>query len=441
MNSEKGFGVFEANHTMLYFQYFSAEQNQVIDEAIICALPGCKTPPHMMQQAKPETVTETMPLPALKAPPVPAAPPSSVEPNAPGTLDSFYPDDVREEDMYDETGSPLASYAPESQMPTDVPIEQATEVPQSDDVEQAIPSATLPLSPEDEGQGASTAEQAQEGTEVDAVDKGVEEPKKPALLPEELPEFVQQPGAFQYIPISQVEDNLPNGGLFAPNMKGFLEQESVGGKVVIEDFPSDDGEGIGEEVESAARGAVDPKQSEAGDSDEVDEVYIIAAESGGSLPVGLILAVVALCFAALLGVITLVGLLIIQRRSSREGDNPEMGHRMHAMPPQLCTNNAADLHSLEATPRWDLTPRSAASRLSWTAGKMLSSVLETPRMRSLREKHNHDPQASPGVGGSMTSGDTPGVLQLDTEAASAGSSSGRDSIKLEPSVEEESGDA
>eukprot|EP00951_Prasinocladus_malaysianus_P013066 scaffold98231_cov33-Prasinocladus_malaysianus.AAC.1 len=105
MNADRGFGLFEMNRTMIHFKYFSADQDKVIDEFVVCAVPGCNDAPYAPPSEWPvKTDGGETDEQHILPPPSPPMPPME-PPSPPSPPLAFTPGPEDEEPDYDQDGN------------------------------------------------------------------------------------------------------------------------------------------------------------------------------------------------------------------------------------------------------------------------------------------------------------------------------------------------
>lgn len=90
MNTERGFGVLEANRSALHFKYYSVEEDMVLDEFVVCAVRGCRAAPPVEREWDQRSEAERgavdeqhiAPPPSPPMPPLNLLPMDSVQPSA-----------------------------------------------------------------------------------------------------------------------------------------------------------------------------------------------------------------------------------------------------------------------------------------------------------------------------------------------------------------------
>eukprot|EP00873_Tetraselmis_striata_P007437 jgi/Tetstr1/427701/TSEL_017826.t1 len=129
MNSERGFGVLEANRSALHFKFFSVESDEVIDDFVVCAVRDCKPAPPVEREWDDRSEAERGAVDEqhIAPPPAPPMPPLSLLP-----VDSLQPSSV----YY---GPGQSQYAPSSRDALDNFIAAST--PAANSKQEPLPAA------------------------------------------------------------------------------------------------------------------------------------------------------------------------------------------------------------------------------------------------------------------------------------------------------------
>lgn len=438
MNADKGFGVFEVNHTMIYFQYWSAEANRVIDEAIICAVPGCGPPPHatldeLQQPMQPAATRPDMILPPVEA----LTPPEATEtaearlPDDVGPLDpQYYADYADDGDLHEYPAADEAKGsgglhqpepevtvpAPKVSMEPKPPATFSPKPPATFVTKQptASPTAAGLVTPEEQGTQPGPVREGSSPSGADGPNlQGSAGTAKQPPEVENLPGLRPQPGKAAWTPKAPavsnktgtrpVADSKAGQGsgdkpdhVQGPDSNGFVPIWHVSG----EDFVTPYEHSAAAAAAAAAQQAERPAEAAVGPPESASPVGTREAEASlpnvaevrsteRRVPVGLILAVVALCFATLLGIIASVGLLLLRSRAqaynaSRSDRNalPTTTTHTNAMPMQT---DPSLLPSEPGTPA-SYRPWTQVKRLSSAGASKIRASLEGPVL-SLREIH------------------------------------------------------
>mmetsp|Transcript_18840 Transcript_18840/g.52555 ORF Transcript_18840/g.52555 Transcript_18840/m.52555 type:complete len:821 (+) Transcript_18840:403-2865(+) len=280
MNTDRGFGVFEVNRTMLYFQFFSVVQNRVIDEYVVCALPGCASPKSIKEEEKePAKTANTSPAPKQWQAPLPPPPPPPRQTRPPIILP---PDPV------------ISS-----------PMPLVVEVDSSTDQEDPLNSRH----------------------EEDFTDYPTEFPTPSSTEAQDLDQDLDLSMPLSSVPLAEPTSSFRAGA--TPEEQGYAKATQTSEEAVEEREQGQQHVAAEEFSLTASDSAATPTRETANTPNSISlteggQPMAVETDPGSSVPIGMVLAVVGLFIAVVLAVLAVVSVLALRRKmqpDAEEGSN------------------------------------------------------------------------------------------------------------------------